>query len=164
MNLALENLMRAGVARIGQLLEVIGVSLVFNPMIFGASLFSVYLVTGVRTPQAYYAAPYVIAGSVSMAAKGGDLLHRKWDEYDAAERQSQAQPGAWRNPSIEVSKGSRTRVLIANVLAAIAIPVPVFFLSYRGSVENGKTKRRAFLQILPPLLITIFSAYAWLVR
>jgi hypothetical protein len=157
----LENLMRGFAARMGQLLEVILVNVVFNTLAVGMGLFSVYLVTVVRTPQAFTFAPYVVAGSLAMTAKGGFLLHRKWREYDKAETTDQQKAGAWRNPSIDVTKDSRSSVLLANILAVAAIALPVLLYSYY-EIFLACTFIGAVVRILPSLAIVAISLWAWL--
>src|SRR6185503_327355 len=122
----LENLMRGMVARLGQLAEVVMVNLIFTPTVVAMALFGVYLVTVVRTPQAYLFAPYVVAGSMALTAKGAVLLHRKWSEYEATEKKSE-QPSdrdlirPWHNPSVDLSMQNKLAVGIANGLAVAAI-------------------------------------------
>jgi hypothetical protein len=154
-SIQIDNLMRGAVARIGQLLEVIATSMTYNTLVVSMAIFSVYLVTAVRTPEAIKFAPYVVAGSIAMAAKGGFMLHRKWDEYAKAEKASQALPGQrWPNPSVFPSEQNRTAVLIANILAVAAIALPVLIHCY---------SQMSVKEILPSLTIVIFSLWAWFV-
>jgi hypothetical protein len=165
LELMLENVMRGGVARLGQLAEVIFINVGFNSLAVVMSLFSVYLVAVVRTPQAYHFAPYVIAGTLAVtAAKGGALLHRKWGEYNSAERASQqASILAWKNPSVEVRPESRKSVLIANLLAVAAMILPVLLYSYYEIFQCWKPNViGGVAMIVPSVLMIITSLWAWL--
>jgi hypothetical protein len=157
-----EDLMRGAVARMGQLLEVVATSLGFNAIVAIMALFSVYLVAVVQTPTAYRFAPFVVAGSVAMAAKGSVLLHRKWREYDESERTSQQQPEAWENPSINVATESRAAVGVANFLAVGAILLPVLLYSYAQIYLGSRSMLQAAVWILPSLAMFLASIWAWI--
>jgi|GEM_PF-6097832 hypothetical protein len=156
-----EDLMRGAIARLGQLAEVVAVNVAFNSLVAIMALFGVYLVTAVRTPQAYQLAPYVVAGSVAMAAKGAVLLHRKWNEYAEAELVSEGGRNAWHNPSLDVSSQSKSAVLIANIGAVVSILVPVLIYSYIQIAIDSPTALAAVVRILPSLVLTLLSAWAW---
>jgi len=161
MSMELENLMRGAIARSGQLLEVILVNVIFNILAVTMGLFGVYLVAVVRTPQAYMFAPYVIAGSMALAAKAGFLLHRKWSEYAKVERVSEQHAGAFVNPSVNARNESRVSVGIANLMAVAAIALPVLIYSYM-QIWTQSPSMIGVLQVLPSLGITILSVWAWI--
>ncbi len=158
--LQMENLMRGLAARLGALLEVVLTSVGFNIVVYGASLYAMHVVRTARTVFDYTVALYIIASALVMAAKGAEMLHRKWNENVAMEVASLKQPGAWYNPSVEVSAKSRGSVKVINILVVALLAGFVIVVS-GWRIFADVPLLEALARIVPPLAVAAYAAYAW---
>ncbi len=157
----LENLMRGLAARAGQLLEVVMVSVGFNLAVYAASLYAVHTVKTARTLLDYTVALYIIASALVMAAKGAEMLHRKFGEYAAMELASEkANPQALQNPSVHVSAQSRSSVMVINILAVLTLAGLIIIVAGYQIIRQASAPEAAAC-ILPPLLIAAYAGWVW---
>ncbi len=141
--------MRGAVARTGMLFQVISVEAVSTIAATGLSIFAVYLAAVVNTAASLAFACFIVAGTLGFVAKGGFLLHRKWKEYEASEKQAESVFDTWKNPAIRVDQRSKALVGIVNTVAAAGILLPV--LAY--SIHQ-------LFYVLPTALFVLVSTYS----
>jgi hypothetical protein len=164
-----EDLMRAGWARFGQLLEVVLTTVGYNLAVYGASLYAVQVMRTARTVFDYTVALYIIASALVMAAKGAEMVHRKWGEYARVEQFAEsaadgAPPGfrVWHNPSLDVSTQSRSSVRNINILAvATLVGLVVVVSCFQILVMTDFNLLASALRVLPPLIIAGYAGYMW---
>lgn len=155
-----EDIMRGAIARIGCLVQVVVIDIIFHILVVGLNVFAVYLLVAFDSATAYGFAAYTVAASVGLTAKGALMLHRKWNEYVAMEEEAQNSRGDWRNPGLRPKPQNKLAVGIANGLAMIALPIPILLYSYFWIVPKMTTIGAA-LVVFSSLLMVMAGIYSW---
>lgn len=137
--LGFEDLLRGFTARAFTLAQVIMIDLSHLLAALTLNLFAVWLVAGVQTREAFVSAPFIVAASLALVAKGGALLHRKWNEYVAMEREAEGiipDDPVWRNPILTVAVSNKLTVELNNALAVVTLPLVTLYLSFSALAKD----------------------------